>query len=58
MKCIGLGRQAKAFDQLWTGDENIAKGQYVSRNHGLVNDCANAKGHVDAVLDQVQPTLG
>jgi hypothetical protein len=30
----------------------------VSRHHGLVNDRAQAKGDVDAVLDQVHATLG
>ena len=55
---LALGRRAEALHQLWTGDENIAKGQYVSRPHGFVNDRADAKGDIDTVLDQVKATLG
>src|SRR6516162_8118826 len=29
MKPVGLGRHAAALHQLWTGDENVAEGQYV-----------------------------
>jgi hypothetical protein len=58
MKRVGLGRHAAALHQLWTGDENVAERQYVSRHHGLVNDRPDAKGDVDAILDQVHATLG
>ena len=58
MKRVGLGRHTAALHQLWTGDKNVAEGQYVSRHHGLVNDRADAKGDVDAILDQVHATLG
>jgi hypothetical protein len=44
--------------QLWTGYQNITRGQNTSRNHALVNDRANTKGDIDTVLNQIYPTLG
>jgi hypothetical protein len=58
MKRIGPLRHAEALHQLWTGHQNIARGQDTSRHHGLVNDRTDAKGDIDAVLDEVYPTLG
>ena len=58
MKRIGLGRHAEALHQLRAGDENIAKRQHVPRHHGFVNDRADTKGDIDAVLDQVHAALG
>jgi hypothetical protein len=58
MKRIWLGWHAEALHQLWTGHENIAKGEYMSRHHGLVNNRADAKSDIDAVLDEVEATFG
>src|SRR6266436_10001657 len=58
MERVWLVRQAEALHQLWTGHENIAKGQNTSRHHGLVHDRPDTKGDIDAVLDQVRSTLG
>jgi len=58
MKCVGISRNAERSTNFGLATRIVGERTAVPRHHGLVNDRADAKGDVDAILDQVHASLG
>ncbi|MNV71234.1 hypothetical protein D3C71_1642430 [compost metagenome] len=58
MQVVGRRGPAQPLHELGAGDQHVAVGGHVPRDHRLVDDGADPQRDIDAVLHQIDPALG